>query len=267
MLDRCRCLTWPRSLLISPSLDEGFVRHEVSLRFTRTAETSFSCPMWFDSRWPLGDNGASQTKDAAVSRARLACIAVAIALVAAGCGGGLSLTEYVDDLNALEARASSRAEALEAESTQNADFTPQDLQAVLLRAGEIRIEIQDAANDIEPPEQVAELHYLIFDWHARFMATEEALALRAATSEDTDADWTALSASPEMAEYREAIAEGKRICDDFQAKLDATADRGAFVDVPWVPSDLVEVVEAVLGCEWFPDNPGDIYRWPPVSTG
>jgi len=215
----------------------------------------------------MGDNEASQIKDVVVKWPRSACIAASISLVAVGCGGGLSLTEYVDDLNAMEARASDQAEALEEESAQDADFTPQDLQAVLMRAGEIRIEIQEAADDIEPPEQVADLHDLIFDWHTNFMAAEEALALRAATSEDTDADWTALSASPEMSAYREAIADGKEICDDFQAKLDATADRGAFVDVPWVPSDLVEVVEAVLGCEWFPENPEDIYRWPPASTG
>jgi len=192
---------------------------------------------------------------------------VAISVVAVGCGGGLSLTDYVDELNAMEANASAQAETLEGESPQNADLTPQDLQDILVRAGEIRIEIQAAADDIDPPEQVAALHDLIFDWHGRFMATERALASLAATTEDTDDGWTSLSASAEMSAYRDSVSEGKQICDDFQSRLDATADRGAFADVPWVPTDLAEVVEAVLGCEWFPEDPEDIYRWPPPTNG
>ena len=69
-----------------------------------------------------------------------------------------------------------------------------------------------------------------------------------------------------MAANRDAIAEGKRVCTDVQAQLDATAARGVFADVPWVPAELSEVVEAVLGCEWFPENPQDVYRYPPPAN-
>ena len=44
------------------------------------------------------------------------------------------------------------------------------------------------------------------------------------------------------------------------AALDATADRGAFVDVPWMPSELSEIVEYALGCGDQPANPQDAYR-------
>lgn len=190
-----------------------------------------------------------------------------LAMLIGGCGGGeMSLTEYVDHLNALEARASQRADALAAASEDITDFTPQHLQASLEVAVEIRMEIEEATDGIVPPAQVAELHDLIFDWQTRFMSVERALAERAGTAKDTDADWTLLSASPEMAAYRTSMAEGKQVCDDFQARLDATADRGAFADTPWIPAEMAEVVEAVLGCRWFPEDPETIYLWPPPAA-
>jgi hypothetical protein len=66
-----------------------------------------------------------------------------------------------------------------------------------------------------------------------------------------------------MAAYRAAIAEGRQVCNEFQDELDSTAARGAFEDVPWLPGEMSEVVEAVLGCAWFPADPEDVDRWPP----
>jgi hypothetical protein len=193
-----------------------------------------------------------------------------LTLLLCGCGGDgdeMSLTDYVDRVNAIAERASQQGAELIAEQAQVEDFTPQHLQAGLERGlREIRIPLQADADAIEPPEQVAELHHLMWGWHARFLPIEEALAARAATAADTAADWEALSDSPEMAAYRAAIAEGKQVCTDFQAKLDATADRGTFADTPWIPGEMKEVVEAVLGCAWFPENPEDVYRYPPATS-
>ena len=47
--------------------------------------------------------------------------------------------------------------------------------------------------------------------------------------------------------------------------LDATAERAEFADAPWLPAELKEVVDAVLGCTVFPENPEDLYR-PPVAA-
>jgi hypothetical protein len=194
-------------------------------------------------------------------------LALGVALLLCGCGGGeMSLTDYVERVNAIAGRASQLGAELVAEGTRVTDFNPQILQAGLERGlREIRVPLQEAADAIEPPEQVADLHYLMWDWHARFIPVEEALAARAGTAADTAADWEALSESPEMAAYRAAIAEGKEICDGFQAELDATAERGVFAEVPWLPGELKEVVEAVLGCQWFPEHPEDVYRYP-LST-
>ena len=132
-------------------------------------------------------------------------------------------------------RASEQGEALAAEAEEIVDFTPQDLQAVLEQARVIRIEVNEAIDHIEPPEQISDIHNLIFDWHEEFITIEEALAVRAGTTPHTAAGWTELSDSPEMAAYRAAIAEGKQVCIDFQSRLDATEERGVFSDTPWIP--------------------------------
>ena len=53
---------------------------------------------------------------------------------------------------------------------------------------------------------------------------------------------------------------------DFQAELDPTEERGVFADTLWIPGELKEVVEVVLGCEGYPDDPDDVYRPPATST-
>lgn len=198
-----------------------------------------------------------------------ALLVVSLALVLAACGGGeLSLTEYVERINAMESEAGRQAARLFTEADEITDFTPQQLQGGLERAlREIRLPLQEAADAIEPPSQIAEIHHLMWDWHEEFIAVEEALAARAGVAPDTTDGWVELSDSPEMAAYRNAIAEGKQVCTDFQATLDATAERGVFADSPWIPGEMKEVVEAVLGCPWFPENPQDVYRYPlPART-
>ena len=195
---------------------------------------------------------------------------IGLALVVSGCGGGeLSLTEYVDQLNAISSRAIQRFEALMAspqgevlvaDADQINDFTPQDLAAALERAIEISVELKEAADAIEPPQQVADLHHRMF--HDKYTFYDEALADRASTA----ADWEELSESPEMIAFRAAIAEDKQTCIDLQNDLDATEARGDFADTPWLPSEMKEIVNAVLGCAIFPETPEDLFRYPPSVT-
>jgi hypothetical protein len=205
-----------------------------------------------------------------VVRRAWAGICLVVFVVAAGCGGGeMTLTEYAEELNAIVGRAGQRWEAyvatpqgevLVAGREQLTEFTPQDLQAALEGVWEIEIETRDAAAAIDPPEQVADLHRLLFG--INLIPTEEALAARAGTA----ADWSELSETPEMAAYRAVVAETKQVCTDFQSELDATTERGVFADVPWIPGELKEVIEAVLGCGFFAEHPEDIYRPLPTST-
>ena len=50
------------------------------------------------------------------------------------------------------------------------------------------------------------------------------------------------------------------VCAEFQAKLDSTAARGVFADTPWIPSEMKEVVDAVIGCDTIPEDVDDVFR-------
>jgi len=204
---------------------------------------------------------------------RLIPLVLGVTLLVGGCGGGeMSLTEYVEGLNAVVDQARQQYEVLVAtpsgavlvaEGAQINDFTPQDLQAALERMGEIGVGVQVAVAAIEPPEQVADLHDFWFDFDDEsFTSAQEALAARAGTA----ANWEELSESPEMAAYRAALVEDKRACTDFQGQLNVTEERGVFADTPWIPGEMKEVVEVLLGCEGYPEHPEDVYRPPPTST-
>ena len=196
-----------------------------------------------------------------------------LALLVAACGGGeMSLTDYVASINATVDRASQQysdlvtspqGEVLVAERAQLTDFTPQDLQVALGRVREIEAEVEEAVDAIEPPEQVADLHNLLFDFDDDFISSQEALAVEAGEA----ADWEELSESPEMAAYRAALAKDKQECAESQAELNTIAERREiFADEPWIPDELKEIFEVVLGCEGYPEHPEDVYRPPPTAT-
>lgn len=203
-------------------------------------------------------------------------LALWITFLLVGCGGGeMSLTEYVQEINAIFDRGIEQYEPLATspeglvlvvgqgshlgiadEGMRLTDFTPQDLHVALERVAEIQAEAMEAAAAIDPPEQIAELHELYF----RELPIAE-LAARAATA----ADWYELSESDEMAAYRAALAADNQVCADFQSTLDATAERGVFEDTPWIPGELKETVNYALGCGSLPAHPEDAYRPPPTT--
>ena len=207
---------------------------------------------------------------------RLIAPALCVALLVGACGGGeMSLNEYVERVDEVFQQGIGQYEVLVAtpegqvllvgqgdhmgfsgEGAQLSDFTPQDLHVALERVSEMQAEALEAAAAIDPPEQIADLHSLFF----RELPISE-LAARAGTA----ADWDELSESPEMAAYRIALAADNQVCAEFQAKLDATAERGTFADAPWVPSKLQEIVDYGLGCGSLPTHPQDAYRPPPAT--
>jgi len=182
-------------------------------------------------------------------------------LLLSGCGGGaLSLTEYVDRLNTVNDRLNPQAEVLISDLERST--TPREVSTTMERMAALRVESVQAAEALDPPEQVADLHQLFLSWEKRLLPIEEAFAARAGTV----AGWEELLESAEVAAYRTALVEGKQGCIEFQARLDATSDRGVFADTPWIPSALSEIVSARLGCDLFPENPEDVFRPVPATT-
>jgi galactose mutarotase-like enzyme len=194
---------------------------------------------------------------------RFVPLALGVTLLLWGCGGGeMSLTEYVDGLEAIGDRAIPQTDALQAEFSQLPEPATDDLKVMLEGHMAIFTEALEASAALDPPTKVADLHRLIFEWEATMLQASEALAIRAATT----ADWEQVLQSAEADSYAAALAEGSAVCSEFQAKLDATADRGAFADTPWIPGELKEVVEAFLRCELFPENPEDVFGTPSTTS-
>jgi hypothetical protein len=194
-----------------------------------------------------------------------------LALLISACGGSeMTMTEYVDSLNAIvgEARqqyqelaASAESRVLSAERDELVEFAPRDLQVALVHVRQIEAFVDEATSAIDPPEQITELHNLFFDFDSEFISAQEALAERAGTA----VDWNELSNTPEMAAYRMALAEDKQSCLESQAHVNSIGEQGeAFADTPWIPTELKEIFEVVLGCDGYPEHPEDVYR-PPAT--
>jgi hypothetical protein len=192
---------------------------------------------------------------------RRAITGIGVGLLLAGCGGGgLSLTEYVDRLNVIDDRTVQQAEVLISELERST--TPKDVNATMEQMVALRVESIAATEVLDPPEQIADLHQLFLGWEKQLLPIEEALAVRAGTA----AGWEDFFGSLEVVAYRAALVEGKQVCVEFQTRLDATADRGVFVDTPWIPGELSEVVSARLGCDLFPEEPENVFRPVPATT-
>jgi hypothetical protein len=198
---------------------------------------------------------------------RFACASALLALIIAGCGGGeLSVTDYVASLNATVDTARGEYEALVtspegavllANGEQLAEYTPHDLQVALGAIRDIEVGVEERIGAIQPPEEVADMHNFWFDFDSNFIPAQDALEARAGTA----ADWDELSESPEMAAYRSALADDKRWCAEFEAQLNTPEDeRENLTDIPWIPSEMKQIVEAVLGCAGYPEHPEDVYR-------
>lgn len=196
-----------------------------------------------------------------------------LTLLATACGGGeMTMTEYVDSLNVIveqarqqyeELATSTESSVLLADRDQLSEFTPRDLQVALVQVRQIEAIVDEATSAIDPPEPVAELHNLFFDFDSEFIAAQEALAARAGTA----IDWNELSNTPEMATYRMALSEDKQSCIDAQTHVNAIGEQGeAFADTLWIPSELKEIFEVVLGCDGYPEHPEDVYRPPATSS-
>jgi hypothetical protein len=111
---------------------------------------------------------------------RLVMAGLGVGMLLSGCGGGgLSLTEYVDSLNAVNDRLNSQAEVLISDLERST--TPGEVSVTMERMAALRIESVQAAEAIDPPEQIADLHELFLSWEKRLLPIEEAFAARAGT--------------------------------------------------------------------------------------
>jgi hypothetical protein len=81
----------------------------------------------------------------------------------------------------------------------------------------------------------------------RITAADETLAERVKTFETIDDHWQWVD-TPEGQASDALLEEVYAFCRASQADYDATKDREALKDVPWIPSEMSEVVSVAFGC-------------------
>jgi len=166
-----------------------------------------------------------------------------IVFVVAACGGGtLSLTEYSERVQSASFAMTEEFDVLEAQWVSAT--TVEDGQRVLNRAVAIRTDLQNSLTELNPSEAFGEIHRDLVELLGRVLAAQEAWAVRAETAGSLDE----LQESSEALAYWNLDAQMFPLCLELQSKLDATAEREIFAEVPWIPSDMKEVVALVVGC-------------------
>lgn len=172
-------------------------------------------------------------------------IGASMAVAVAGCGGPMTATEYVTELNALVSDATTSLERAIEASSQVEERTMADEVALLEEEIAIRRELLEGFDVLDPPGSLVDIHGIIRGQLARHLAAAEGLAPVAETVSSLDQ----LLETSEFAEYRAANVDGAGLCVDVQERLDRLADTGqAFAETPWIPGDLALVVRAALGC-------------------
>jgi hypothetical protein len=166
------------------------------------------------------------------------------ALLLAGCSSGeLTLTEYASEVEDMVAEKASRLDVL---GTNLASQPPglERTRAYWQGRAEAGAALLEQLDNLDPPGQITDLHTTTRGIMARYVAAEGAYAERAKTAGSIEE----LEASAEARAVGEVEGEIIALCRAAQAQLDATADREAFTDLPWIPPELQEVVQVAFRC-------------------
>lgn len=168
-----------------------------------------------------------------------------IALV--GCGGSsLTVAEYAAEAEDLVAEMEAGFASLDAE-WESQEPSAEGAQAYWARRLEIRTDFLEGVKALDPPDRVADQHDAALDVFGRLNAADEALAARVATFETVTEHWQWVD-TPEGQAADALLEEVFAFCRASQADFDATQEREILEDVPWIPSEMSEVVSVAFGC-------------------
>ncbi len=169
-------------------------------------------------------------------------------MTAAACGGGsLTLSEYNEQGSALVTVMEEQLHALDVEWDAH-EPTVERARNYWDRRIEARFETLEGLQGLEPPEELADLLGKGLDLFAQLTAAEEALASRVASYEtvtEPEQWWS----TPEGKSVQAMDEEINAFCRVVQARYDATIERIVLSDVPWIPSDMKEIVQIDIGCQ------------------
>lgn len=179
-------------------------------------------------------------------RGRLTIPVLALALLANACDRGPSLTEYAAELESVVAEHNTGMDANDA-YVQSETETLERIQTYANRRMELRESFLAAMEALEPPREAHDLHNAALETIRTLVESERVLFARAAAATDV-ADVGGIWASPEGQAARAADAQTIAICQAAEAAINSTEERQALVGMPWVPTELQEVVTVAFGC-------------------
>lgn len=174
-------------------------------------------------------------------------LATCLVLVVAGCSNSeLSMNDYAIEIERLIATMNEEIDALDAEALSQSlgvqrarDFWDSKVEA--------RRELISGFEALEPPQDAAEMHASALRIMSRFAALDNDVAQLIGTME-ADEELSLLFQSPEFLATEAVDEEAVAMCQAAQADFDSTADREVFGDLPWIPTELQEVVIVSFGC-------------------
>lgn len=71
--------------------------------------------------------------------------------------------------------------------------------------------------------------------------------------------WDEVLQSGGFQTYESTLVGGAGAYREFQATLDATADRGVFADTPWIPGEMKQIADVVIGCGAIPECLDEVF--------
>ena len=169
-----------------------------------------------------------------------------VVLVAAACGGGMSLTDYGTDAERLATTMNSRLDAIDVIFERD-----QPTVAEIRRYADDRMDARRAFlagfEELDPPGEAEDLHEAALRVIRTLVDAEQELANLAYSTDDIST-LAGLWDSPTGQAARAVDAQVVALCQAAQDSLNSTQERQAFVGQPWVPSELQEVVQVSFGC-------------------
>ena len=174
-------------------------------------------------------------------------VAILAVVLLGGCGAAaMTVTEYAEAAEGLVATMQVDFQRLDAE-WESGPATPE--RAAVYWDGRLGIREQflEGVQALRPPDPVLGQHEAALDVFTRITAADEALAESVAASDALAGHWDWVDTP--LGRAADAILEEVyAFCRASQADYDATAQGAAFAEVPWVPSEMTEVVSVAFGC-------------------
>lgn len=190
---------------------------------------------------------------AKASPGRILLVGFGVLLLLGSCSSEPSLSEYAEGVEQLVLTMNFGLDSLDP-LVDDPSPSLDDWQAYASGRVALREEFVEGFALLEPPSQVLDLHDTVADIMTRLVAAETAMADEVLSLEE-GADISNLWDTEAGRVALEIDAEAVALCKAAEEEFDATEDQAILADVPWIPTDMKEVIRVAFYCERS-DRPG-----------